>query len=1113
MDIDSLPLPTKAIEFLKSKGIVKFFPPQEEALKRGILKRKNFLMASPTASGKTLVAEMAFLKNYFELRGKCLYLVPLRALAREKYKEFKGYEHLGMKVAITTGDYDTSDSWLDEYDLIICSVDFDEPIIIKKDNRLEIVKIGEFVDRLMSEEFPSKAYIFDVLDVSDRGYEVLSVNTESLKLEFRKVKKVIRHIIREPLYRITLEDGRRVSVTASHSIYVAKGEKIFPEEVWKLKVGDFIVALKYFINPKSEGSLFLREGDELKNYTFPPLQPIVEVNPNIDGSEHLTLSGTIHIRDLLMRKEFTGTINDDVEKISKNNSSKFLSSNSSISEETFEGIVLSGSDIRLLRISKIEVIPPSSPYVYDISVEGSENFVSGFGGILCHNTNEKADSLLRHKARWIQDIGTLVVDEIHMIGDPHRGPVLENVIMTLRKVVPEAQIIALSATVSNAEEIAEWLDAEYVLSEWRPVRLREGVCYQNHIFYSDGEEEVIRRIAPNPTINLAMNKLLEGGQVLIFTGTRQSSISMAKKIAPLVDSHLPDLNRDRLSEISEEILSSTETTHISKLLSELVSKGVAFHNAGLHYKHREIIEDVFRENSIKVICATPTLAAGVNLPSRTVIIDTYYRYDSSLGSRMIPVLEYKQMCFPSGTLIRYSDGSERDIEDVEVGDHLLSYDLERREFRSAVVLKKFSRFVEEIIKIETNDGSFILTTPEHPFMTESSWKEAREILLGEDVYLIKGNEIRPFKVVKLSRMRGKFLVYNLSLEYPNVFFANGFLVHNCGRAGRPKYDDFGEAFLMAKKKSDVEKLIDKYVNGIPERIYSKIGDRNVLRSIVLSSISTGYSSNMQDLMRFFEGSLYAYQVGDVSEIKENLSKAIRFLLKEKFLERIDRKSNLRATEFGRRTSELYLDPVSAVIMRDGLLRIDESKCTSFTLLHLIAHTPDMESVYLRRSDYEWIFDVYDEKKEEVLFGVDDYEDLDFLLSELKVASILEDWINEVGEETILLRYDIGSGDLLRMVETADWLLYALKELSKIFRPEMSRESIDKLKMRVKYGVREELLDLVKIENVGRVRARILYQNGFKTIDDVRKADPKEIAKLPRFGMKLATKIIEHANLL
>ncbi|MCD6381200.1 MAG: DEAD/DEAH box helicase, partial [Candidatus Odinarchaeota archaeon] len=1013
MNIDSLPLPSKAIGFLKFKGITKFFPPQEEAIKKGVLRRKNFLMASPTASGKTLVAEVAFLKNYFELRGKCLYLVPLRALAREKYKEFKGYEALGMKVAITTGDYDTSDSWLDEYDLIICSVDFEEPIIVRKNDELRIIRIGEFVDSLMDEGVPSKVNILDVLDVSDEGYEVLSVDTKSLRLGFRKVKKVIRHLIREPLYRITLEDGRRVSVTASHSIYIAKGGKIFPEEAWKLKVGDYIVAPKYFI-PNSRG--YLPPTHFLEKYDTSYLVKPTLSNFYRDGGK-LSFNDKAH---------------------------------------AYEDERLRGSDVRLLRISKIEMVPPTSPYVYDLSVEESENFISGFGGILCHNTNEKADSLLRHKARWIRDIGTLVVDEIHMIGDPHRGPVLENVIMTLRKIVPEAQIIALSATVSNAKEIADWLDAEYVLSDWRPVRLREGICYQNHVFYSDGEEEVIKRITPNSTINLAMNKLLEGGQVLIFTGTIQSSISMAKKMAPLVSSFVKDLDRGKLSEISEEILSSSETTHISRLLSELVSKGVAFHNAGLHYKHREIIEDGFRENLIKVICATPTLAAGVNLPSRTVIVDTCYRYDSSLGSRMIPILEYKQMCFPQGTLIMYADGSEGDIKDVNVGDHLLSYDIEQKEFRNVTVLKKFSRFVKELINIETDDGSLITTTPEHPFMTSSSWKNAGEITLGESVYLLKGGEVRPFKVVKKYRVKGRFLVYNLSLEDPNVFFANKFLVHNCGRAGRPRYDEFGEAFLMAKKKSDIEKLMNRYVNGTPEKIYSKIGDRNVLRSIVLSSISTGYSSNLRDLVEFFEGSLYAHQIGDVVEIKKNLSKVIRFLLKEKFLERIDRKRDLKATEFGRRTSELYLDPVSAVIIRDGLLRVEESKYTSFTLLHLIAHTPDMESVYLKRGDYEWIFDVYNERRGEILFDAKEYEDFEFLLSELKVASILEDWINEVSEETILLKYDIGSGDLLRIVEAADWLLYALKELSRIFKPGIRIESIDKLRMRIKYGVREEL---------------------------------------------------------
>ncbi|HDL16095.1 MAG TPA: DEAD/DEAH box helicase, partial [Euryarchaeota archaeon] len=113
-------MPEKAIEIIKKKGINEFFPPQEEALRKGLLNlEKNFVIAVPTASGKTLIGEMLIIKNLIDRGGKALYIVPLKALGAEKFDELKAYEPLGLKVALTTGDYDTGARWLEGYDIII----------------------------------------------------------------------------------------------------------------------------------------------------------------------------------------------------------------------------------------------------------------------------------------------------------------------------------------------------------------------------------------------------------------------------------------------------------------------------------------------------------------------------------------------------------------------------------------------------------------------------------------------------------------------------------------------------------------------------------------------------------------------------------------------------------------------------------------------------------------------------------------------------------------------------------------------------------------------------------------------------------------------------------
>ena len=97
-------------------------------------------------------------------------------------------------------------------------------------------------------------------------------------------------------------------------------------------------------------------------------------------------------------------------------------------------------------------------------------------------TSEKLDSLIRHHSPWLSSIATIVIDEVHLLNDSERGPTLEILLTILKQLLKNAQIIALSATIGNAEELAEWLKAELIIDNWRPVKLHKGI-------YSDGEIE------------------------------------------------------------------------------------------------------------------------------------------------------------------------------------------------------------------------------------------------------------------------------------------------------------------------------------------------------------------------------------------------------------------------------------------------------------------------------------------------------------------------------------------------------------------------------------------------------------------------------------------------
>ncbi|MDG6256553.1 MAG: ATP-dependent DNA helicase [Methanomicrobiaceae archaeon] len=256
-------------------------------------------------------------------------------------------------------------------------------------------------------------------------------------------------------------------------------------------------------------------------------------------------------------------------------------------------------------------------------------------------TSEKVDSLLRNATHWLREISLLVVDEVHLIDSEDRGATLEMVITKLRTLNPAMQIVALSATIGNPEELAAWLDAELITSEWRPVDLREGVCYRDTVHFADGEK-AIATPSRYEDINLCLDTIAEGGQCLVFVSSRKNAEGFAKRAASALAIDDPALDA-----LGRELEAAAET-EMGKVLAACVAKGAAFHHAGLSKKQRHIVERGFRKNRIKVISSTPTLAAGLNLPARRVVVRDHLRFQAGEGMRPIPVREYRQMAGRAG---------------------------------------------------------------------------------------------------------------------------------------------------------------------------------------------------------------------------------------------------------------------------------------------------------------------------------------------------------------------------------------------------------------------------------------------------------------------------------
>lgn len=600
----------------------------------------------------------------------------------------------------------------------------------------------------------------------------------------------------------------------------------------------------------------------------------------------------------------------------------------------------------------------------------SDQFLESFDIII--TTYEKMDSLLRHRPSWFRAVTTVIIDEIHYIDDPERGPVIESIVSNIKTHRRDIQLIGLSATIGNPDEISEWLNAELVESLWRPVPLREGVYFSGNIIYSNGYRKRVPQYYSNPVMDLTKDIINNGGQALVFVSSRRKAVTLAEKAAKSL--MLPPTRESR--ELGEQVAGLTDVDTLNRLLKELISKRVSFHHAGLTVEQRRLIEEGFRKGVIKVIFSTPTLAAGVNLPARRVIIEEYRRYTYPEGSQPIKVLEYKQFA---------------------------------------------------------------------------------------------------------------------------------------GRAGRPGLDEYGEAILIARNQSEVQKLYERYIMGEPEEVTSSFHLTRSLRMHLLAYISSHGRVHSRELLEYVKNTLAYKQVE--SRILPRVDNALTLLEDSGFI--ISDNNTYRPTPLGRRVSEVYVDPASAVVLLKAASK-KERAYTDFGLIHLITATPDMILLSVKRRELDELDRLLDTYLPEMLLGFEDMEqsDYDRIYQEVKTTLLLLDWVNEENEQTITERYDIGPGDLRSIIETAEWIAYSFRRILEGtgINPRLV-PLYAKMEMRIRYGVKSELLELVRIPNVGRVRARRLYNAGFRTLEDLAKASTQQLAKVDGIGKNVAQKIIESAKLV
>ena len=380
-------------------------------------------------------------------------------------------------------------------------------------------------------------------------------------------------------------------------------------------------------------------------------------------------------------------------------------------------------------------------------------------------TSEKLDSLMRSKSEVLRRVSVVVADEFHLLNDSHRGPTMEINLARIRHLLPESQIITLSATVGNSKDLADWLDSDLIVSQWRPVSLEYSTLAE-----LDLEPRAIQKTDLSTTSDLGAPRTLEGpkshvawaalqdvhgddGQLLVFVSSRRSAQSEAKKLGQRMQKYLAKKDPEILSKLKElsQKLARNSNSAMGDALAECVKGGVAFHHAGLIHSQRTEIENAFKNRLLFCLTATPTLAAGVNLPARRVLVRDLKRFDDGM-SRLLPVMEVRQML---------------------------------------------------------------------------------------------------------------------------------------GRAGRPRYDPIGEAWLACKggdPRQVADEIADRYIHGPVEDITSKLAAEPAMRFHLLSSIATGGLHSRRAIGEFFAGTYLGHSQTN-SYLQENIDSMLRWLVEKRFVRR------------------------------------------------------------------------------------------------------------------------------------------------------------------------------------------------------------------------------------
>ena len=1100
MRIEETKVPDELLNYIREKGITELYPPQERAIMAGLLEGKSLVVSSPTASGKTLLALMAAYLKAKQGR-KVVYLAPLRALASEKYAEFSELNRFGIRTSISTGDYDSSGESLGRSDIIVLTNErFDS---VMRHRVAWINTVGLFIaDEVHLAGSDSRGPTLEMILTKvlhlgiDAQLLALSATISNAKtlgewLHATPVEMDWRPVpLREGVYdygRVVFTDGEERPVPRS-----TYGSPIDVAMETIKEGGQSLI----FANTRRRAVSLATRAAELTEKRLSPEEKkaVSEASRRILGAGEETSLSRLLAEVVAKGAAFhhaglEGEHRRIVEEYYRARAIKVLAATPTLCLPTGEEIFGNPGPVQIQELGS-----------------GSRVLTHGntFERVIGPTSRQYTGPLLR-VTPWFQ-LPMRMTPEHKVLRctrrrcsshtkrhNRHWWVYSEPMWVEAKELEPGDMV--LFPRIKVEKEIAS-----LALPEIGPISNQTGVVGTHWSRLKSNRIELTDKTLEQLGVYVAEGFSEPGGQVYFGLGTHETELTRETvewfKGLGLVP-RVTDAERHR-----------RKVYACSKQLASLLRQ--AF---GTSAHEKKLPHEILLLPKERLSHFVRGLWRGDGTVARTGPKNARYHTTSKTLAKQLFAALVKMGYMPC---ISASTRAGREASG------------------RVKIVHKHDLYVVSISGKQYRDfAKSVLFKPERPIRVNREFNRGH---IDDDFYYM------PVREIGVEEYSG--LVHNLEVE-GHSSYVGSFVVHNsagvnlparrvviadmtrydveqggnaeisvleyrqmAGRAGRPQFDDHGETVMVPPPSQPAADFLEHYTKEPPEPIRSRLADEAAMRSHTLATIATARGLSKADLDGLFGKTLLAMQVRP-AELTRMTEKALGYLLSERLLE--SQGGLFYATDFGLRVSMLYVDPVTAVMFRDGVRRAEPGKEYTAGLLHLVASTPDFEPKFpLRSKDYEEAMAFLEEHAQEMLqrHTTKEFADYDRVLQDMRSVMALHGWIDEWREEQLLSRLGVEPGDMHRAVDNADWLLHALVELGRLFKaPEIVKQA-DTLRRRVSTGVSAELLELTNLSGVGRVRARALYSAGFKTLEDIKEAPADRLAAVEKVGTAVARKIKE-----